>query len=118
MFPSNSPNLILCSKKHVGWKRDLTHEGIEPNPGPSWDDFLREVQKKWPTDFQNILPPLQKLREDLLSKLQLRPVILLTKHVLEYLQNPDNQSIVYDLQLTDCLQDLIGILTTLEGNLI
>jgi len=29
-----------------GWVRQLTREGIEPNPGPSWDSFIEAMKKE------------------------------------------------------------------------
>jgi hypothetical protein len=38
---------ILCTNKFAGWVRDLTLEGIEPNPGPTWDELLEAITKKF-----------------------------------------------------------------------
>jgi hypothetical protein len=95
----------------------LTKENVEPNPGPKyWDDFMSEVKKKWPSYFENFNAALSKLQNDLLSKLPSKPLAVSTKLVLEYLQHPNNRTVISDLQLTDYLQDLIDILLALEGN--
>eukprot|EP01118_Nematostelium_gracile_P004177 TRINITY_DN14910_c0_g1_i1.p1 TRINITY_DN14910_c0_g1~~TRINITY_DN14910_c0_g1_i1.p1 ORF type:complete len:119 (-),score=15.77 TRINITY_DN14910_c0_g1_i1:676-1032(-) len=46
----------------LGWKRDLTTEGIESNPGPTWIEIiecLKGISGKIPEDLQNTL--LEKL---------------------------------------------------------
>ncbi len=69
---------ILLSYNNIGWIRDLTAEGIESNPGPSWDDLLEVVKKKFPLDYPNIQDNLNRLRE-FLKKAFESPVITTTE---------------------------------------
>jgi hypothetical protein len=93
--------------------QNLTLEGIESNPVPSWDDFLGGVKKKYPTDYDNLFLALQKLRADLLSKLEPKPLAVTTTHIKNYLKG--NAEVIEQLQLTIFVPNFLGIISTLEG---
>ena len=40
---------FLGSTTH-GWIRDLTNEGIESNPGPTWKEYVDHLKKKYEED--------------------------------------------------------------------
>ena len=48
------------------WKRNLVAEGIEPNPGPSWSQFVQAFEKYIGDDeegrkyFKQVLPKLKE----------------------------------------------------------
>ncbi len=45
---------------YLGWVRELTREGIEPNPGPSWDDFVEAAKKTFGTEYSEYGDDLKK----------------------------------------------------------
>ncbi len=57
--------LHLCRSRFLGWMRDLTAEGIESNPGPSWDDLLSKLQELYPKDYPRAQDYLNSLEEHL-----------------------------------------------------
>ncbi len=61
-----------------GWERDLTMEGIESNPGPSWDDLLEVMKEKFPLDYPNIEGDLDQLQQ-YLKKVFESPIITTTE---------------------------------------
>jgi hypothetical protein len=115
----------LCSNSQISfvilaracWLRDLSKEGIEPNPGPSWDDFLDAVQQQYRTDFPNLKPALQNMRNDLFSKLKPPPLAVKIEHVKDYLMKDENQSVIQFLQLETYVKDFNTIIAKLEGTL-
>ncbi len=51
---------LLLSLDYLGWVRELIREGIEPNPGPSWDDFVEAAKKTFSTDYTEYEDDLKK----------------------------------------------------------
>jgi len=56
---------VLKSARSGGWKRDLLAEGLESNPGPTWDELLMQIDSKFsgsgtPTVVKNSLMELKK----------------------------------------------------------
>lgn len=47
-----------------GWRRNLVAEGIEPNPGPSWPDFLEMMKQKLEDEYQKAEEPLSALKRN------------------------------------------------------
>ncbi len=57
---SELANIIIIVVDYLGWVRELTREGIEPNPGPSWDDFVEAAKKTFSTDYSEYEDDLKK----------------------------------------------------------
>ena len=47
----------------ASWRRNLVAEGIEPNPGPIWQDLIRACEKRWDDDFANVKHFLSEARK-------------------------------------------------------
>jgi hypothetical protein len=47
----------------LGWKRNLVAEGIEPNPGPTFEELVEKLKAKLKREFTNWEAPLQELKK-------------------------------------------------------
>ncbi len=80
------------------WKRDLTREGIEPNPGPNWDEFIGVMEKVLGSSYEDyeedlkkngrLYKGLVKWKEDVQGK---RVKSLLADALLEYCGSTDDE---------------------------
>jgi hypothetical protein len=43
---TSSTNLTRKTIFFSGWQRDLTMEGIESNPGPTWKEFVDKLKER------------------------------------------------------------------------
>ncbi len=84
-------NIIIIVVDYLGWVRELTREGIEPNRGPSWDDFVEAAKKTFSTDYSKYEEDLKKKRGRLYTQLMAlkesegkKPKVLLGDTLLEY----------------------------------
>ena len=97
----------IFPKKFVGWRRDLTREGVEPNPGPGWKEFEEEALKAFGDDSKTVLDGL---------KSAIKKKIISTFHVREFLNDSTKDAIRKELDIDDTIRtDLIRILDRLEG---
>jgi hypothetical protein len=91
----------------------LTKDGIEPNPGPSWDEFLSEVKKKFPSSYERMFPALAQLENTLLEKLD---TLAVTTDVLkDFLVSKEGQDYLKSIKLATLARELIEIIDSLEG---
>lgn len=70
---------LLCARlcSTVGWQRDLLHEGIEPNPGPAWEEIVAAIGKKTPIEGnQRLKTALANLKTAIENTYQDLPVIM------------------------------------------
>jgi hypothetical protein len=62
---------------------DLTNEGIEPNPGPSWDEFLEKLKVKLGKFFDRFEKPIDDLQNAVFEEYQDLPDTINVKKYLE-----------------------------------
>ncbi len=55
----------------LAWIRNLVAEGIEPNPGPTFEELVRKIKTKTKGSFAGWEKPLGVLREKIKSTYQL-----------------------------------------------
>lgn len=81
-------NNCIQVRNNLGWKRDLVLEGIEPNPGPSWQEFVEKLKiKVGEEDFKELQPFLTTLKE----KLRPKTIVPHTDDILDYLNTNREQ---------------------------
>ncbi len=73
LFPHEEPSVHtpddtpLNKVRHIGsfgWMRDLIREGIEPNPGPSWDVIVSQLKTQFSDekDWELLQRPLAEIK--------------------------------------------------------
>ncbi len=60
---------LILSSSLVGWIRELTREGIEPNPGPAFSELAKWLRESFAEDWdRNAEDKLQELKLAVRSK--------------------------------------------------
>jgi hypothetical protein len=83
-------NFSTITEFPIGWVRDLTIEGIEPNPGPTWDELLATISAKFTAGMPTTVGDrLSEIYAKICEAHKVDPEFLFpdTNHVLEYLKN-------------------------------
>lgn len=89
------------------WKRDLTAEGIEPNPGPLiyWPSVKSELEKAPKQKFKDELDTFEKWLKDLKGD----PDLVTTKTIRSEL-------LKYETRNSQFIENLTQVMDELEGN--
>lgn len=99
----------LCLNSYSGWTRNLIAEGIEANPGPTWDEFVEAFDKKFKAGIPKpVETALQKLHDSISTAFPDK-LFIDTKLITRYLK--DNAA-NHDEQLVDLVKEIIN---SLEG---
>ncbi len=65
--------------------RDLTVEGIEPNPGPSWSALLSKLKELYPENYSDIHNDLTEFEKNI--KLALKTKVVTTAEVEDFFRD-------------------------------
>ena len=106
---------MVCTNEFVGWQRDLTQEGIEPNPGPEWTTILPQLQNYFPKSHQAITSALQEIENMILDSEEILSVT--EQDMRNYLTDDGNSTVFQKLKISSNIrQDLIRLLdSALQG---
>jgi hypothetical protein len=101
----------------IGWKRDLTREGIEPNPGPTtfFVDVVNYLKNRLGKYFSVAQPTLEQL--DMILSQQYSKTLGSTLDELEHFisNNTDEYKTIVGSELADQLENAIIDLKTKSG---
>jgi hypothetical protein len=87
-----------CANKFEGWQRDLTQEGVEPNPGASWDEFQEKLKEKLGEFFEFFKTPIDNLKNAVFNEYKDLPDTINVKKYLE-----QRKGVVVKLGITEAL---------------
>jgi L-ribulose-5-phosphate 3-epimerase UlaE len=94
-------------------------ERIEPNSESSWNKFLSTLKEKYlEDDFNTLFPAINKLKVEIVSKLDSKSLVIATFHIKKYLVNKENEGIIRDLQLGELISDFLQIIAKFEGKVL
>lgn len=81
-----------------GWKRELTREGIEPNPGPmTWKEMCDQLEMRMGDDWPTAKEELESIKPKLPTKYPTAEVLL---------NNVEKLNL--DATLVDLIKDLVS----------
>jgi len=107
-----------CRSLQVGWQRDVTTEGIEPNPGPTLTEVIDYIAQKVDTD-NSVLQNLMRLASDVRTENPGNP-FLTAQHLVSYIKlYPDRLNSLFGSSATGLLTLSLEIAereTALEKN--
>jgi hypothetical protein len=95
---------FLGSSTH-GWIRDLTNEGIESNPGPTWKEFVDHLKKKYEED-EWALVDKELVNIKTKMKAEYKKDIVDTTDLIDYLSKTKLDNATIQRSLEEALQQL------------
>jgi hypothetical protein len=89
------------------WIRDLTVDGVEPNPGPLfWEDIEKVAKERYGSDFDNtVQDALDKLRDDMRARYDIQKPKPIPAEVITTFFKDGGISLLQDF-ITDCVAKL------------
>jgi hypothetical protein len=106
---TDAEKIAETAKAMLGWRRDLTQEGIEPNPGPSWNEILATLKQKIldDDDWNAIQKPLTEFKNEA-KKLELLVTDIAVKKLIQNI-NEDTR-LANDLSARGVTKALVNLL--------
>ena len=88
-------------------------EGIEPNPGPSWEELEDKLKERLRDDFQDLLKVLVPLKDKI--KMRYSLPIVETNHILQYFGDKDAPVTSDEEKIANFLLETIKMIPEHQG---